>query len=115
MFFYNPRLKMLARKLRREMTDTERLLWSRLRGKQLKDKQFYRQRIIGNYIVDFYCPGAKLIIEVNGGQHNTEKGIEKDKSRDRYLAGQGFKVLRFSDTEVLRETEAVVESIYMSI
>jgi len=115
MLFYNPRLKRLSQKLRKEMTDAERLLWSRLRLKQLKEKQFYRQRIIGNYIVDFYCPGAKLVIEVDGGQHYTDTGIEKDKSRDGYLEGRGFKVLRFSDIEVLNEIEAVVESIYVNI
>ncbi len=115
MLFYNTKLKMLSRKLRKEMTDAERLLWSRLRGKQLKELQVYRQRIIGNYIVDFYCPKAKLVIEVDGGQYHTDKGIEKDIVRDRYLEKSGLRVLRFSDTEVLKDIEAVVESIYGNI
>lgn len=115
MLFYNTKLKMLSRKLRKEMTDAERLLWSRLRGKQLKELQVYRQRIIGNYIVDFYCPKAKLVIEVDGGQHHTDKGIEKDIVRNRYLEKSGLRVLRFSDTEVLKDIEAVVESIYGNI
>lgn len=115
MLFYNTKLKKLSRKLRNEMTDAERRLWSRLRGRQLKELQVYRQRIIGNYIVDFYCPKAKLIIEVDGSRHYTNEGIEKDTNRDGYLEKQGFKVLRFSDTEVLKDIEAVVESIYEKI
>lgn len=115
MLFYNTKLKMLSRKLRKEMTDAERLLWSRLGGKQLKELQVYRQRIIGNYIVDFYCPKEKLVIEVDGGQHYTDEGIEKDTGRDGYLEKQGLRVLRFSDTEVLKDIEAVVESIYGNI
>jgi very-short-patch-repair endonuclease len=66
------------------MTDAERLLWSKLRRKQIKTFQFYRQRIIGNYIVDFYCPKGKLIIEVDGGQHYSEEGNRKDKAREDY-------------------------------
>ena len=71
------------------MTDSERKLWSKIRRKQLKGFQFLRQRPIGNYIVDFSCPEAKLVIEVDGGQHFTETGIEKDNSRDKYLNSLG--------------------------
>jgi very-short-patch-repair endonuclease len=67
MLFYNTKLKKYSQELRKNMTDAERLLWSKLRRKQVKNFQFYRQRIIGNYIVDFYCPSSKLIIEVDGG------------------------------------------------
>ncbi len=79
MLSYNKSLKQISRNLRRNMTDTEMLLWSKLRGKQLKGYQFYRQKIIGNYIADFYCPiplspplakGEEGgFIEVDGGQH----------------------------------------------
>ena len=68
MLSYNKSLTQLSRNLRRNMTDAERLLWSKIRSKQLKGFQFYRQKIIGNYIVDFYCPKSKLVIEVDGGQ-----------------------------------------------
>ena len=61
------------------------LLWSKLRGKQLKGYQFYRQKIIGKYIADFYCPKSKLVIEVDGGQHYSAEGKEKDKKRDEYM------------------------------
>ena len=94
------------------MTDAEKLLWLRLRARQLKGRQFYRQRIIGNYIVDFYCPKANLIIEIDGGQHYTEEGIKKDKMRDKYMREQGYKILRFSDREILENLAGVIEKIY---
>ena len=83
-----------------------------MRNRQLKGKQVYRQKIIGDYIVDFYCPNAKLIIEVDGGQHYTEEGLRKDKIRDAYIEKQGFKVIRFSDVDVLSNIESVIETIY---
>ncbi len=67
MLSYNKSLKQFSRNLRKNMTDAERLLWSRIRRKQLKRLQFYSQKIIGNYIVDFYCPELKLVIEIDGG------------------------------------------------
>lgn len=97
------------------MTDAERLLWSKLKRKQLKGKQFYRQRIISDYIVDFYCPKANMIIEIDGGQHYTEEGLKKDKMRDEYMKGQGFKVLRFSDKEVFKNLKGVIEKIYENL
>ncbi len=79
------------------MTDAERLLWSKIRGKQLKGFQFYRQKIIGNYIADFFCPKSKLVIEVDGGQHYSAEGKEKDRMRNDYMKRTGITVLRFSD------------------
>jgi len=93
------------------MTDAERLLWSRVRRKQLNDRQFYRQKTIGNYIVDFYCPSAKLVVEVDGGQHYTEDGKAKDKKRSQYLQDLGFTVLRFSNIDVLKNIDGVVARI----
>jgi very-short-patch-repair endonuclease len=97
------------------MTDAERLLWARVRGKQLKGVQFYRQKPLGNYIVDFYCSAAKLVVEVDGGQHYAVEGIERDAIRERYLMGLGLKVLRFSNIEVLKNIDAVVQVIYDNI
>ncbi len=94
------------------MTNAEKLLWSKLRRKQLKGLQIYRQRIIGNYIVDFYCPGSNLIMEIDGGQHFTKEGIKDDTIRDEYLYKKGFKVLRFSDKEVFDNLDGVIERIY---
>ncbi|MBI4743931.1 MAG: endonuclease domain-containing protein [Actinobacteria bacterium] len=115
MLFYNIKLKEYSRRLRADMTDAEKLLWSKLRRKQLKGFQMYRQRIIGNYIVDFYCPKANLIIEIDGGQHYTGEGIKKDKIRDDYIKKQGIKVLRFSDKEVFGNINGVIEMIYENL
>jgi len=112
MFLYNTKLKRYSRELRKNMTDAERLLWSKLRRKQLRNCQFYRQRIIGSYIVDFYCPKAKLIIEVDGGQHYNEEGNRRDKAREDYLKKLGMKILRIPDTEVFKNIEGVIEKIY---
>jgi len=97
------------------MTDAEKLLWSKVRGKQIKNAQFYRQKIIGNFIVDFYCPKARLVIEVDGGQHYEKAGIKKDKNRDKYLQSLGLKVLRFTNIEVLKNIEGAFDKIYNEI
>ena len=90
------------------MTDAERLLWSKIRNRQLKGYRFYRQKIVGNYIVDFYCPKALLIIEVDGSQHYSSEGIRKDKIRDGYMNSLGLGVLRFSDRDVFTNIEGVM-------
>jgi very-short-patch-repair endonuclease len=110
--YYNSKLKNTARTLRKNMTDTERLLWSRIRRKQLKKYQFYRQKTIGNYIVDFYCPSAKLIIELDGSQHYGEKGLRKDEIRDEYLRRLGFQVIRFPSTEIFSNIDGIVSEIF---
>ena len=112
---YEGKLKDFSRELRTHMTDAEKALWIKLRRKQLKGHQFYRQKIIGDYIVDFYCPGARLVIEVDGGQHYGPEEMAKDCVRDEYLREQGLEVLRFSDREVLVECESVLEKIYANL
>lgn len=112
MLFYNTKLKKYSQELRKNITDAERLLWSRLRRKQLNNFQFYRQRIIGDYIVDFYCPRSKLIIEVDGGQHYQDEGDRRDKVRDDYMKNLGMRILRVSDREVLQNLNGVVERVY---
>ena len=109
---FNKKIKTLARKLRKNMTEAESFLWQRIRRKQLKGRQFYRQKNIGDYIVDFYCPSAKLIVELDGGQHYTEEGVNTDQIRDKYLENLGFSVLRFSDREVFKNIEGVLEGIF---
>jgi very-short-patch-repair endonuclease len=115
MLLYDVKLKEFSQLLRKNMADAEKLLWSKLRRKQLKGSQIYRQRIIDDYIVDFYCPKADLIIEIDGSQHYTDEGINKDKIRDNFLKIQGFKVLRFSDKEVFENLKGVVEKIYENL
>jgi very-short-patch-repair endonuclease len=112
---YNANLKEAARYLRKNMTESERKLWSRLRGKQVLGVQFYRQKPIGNFIVDFFAPKAKLVVEVDGSQHGEVDNRRRDEQRDEYLANRGIKVLRFNSREVLSATDSVVNSIYRSI
>ncbi len=112
---YDPGLKGKGRALRRNLTDSENALWSRLRRKQLEGVQFYRQKPIGRYIVDFYAPSAQLVIEVDGSQHLLEDHRKSDRERDEYLAGMGLTVLRFDSRQVLNETAGVVEVIFRMI
>jgi very-short-patch-repair endonuclease len=112
MLRYGNRLKLNARQLRKNMTQSERILWERLRRKRTLGVQFYRQKPIGNYIVDFFAPKAKLVVEVDGSQHMKVSEALKDKHRDEYLTNHGLMMLRFSDLEVLKETEGVMEVIF---
>ena len=108
---YNTNLTKYSQNLRCDPTDAERKLWSKLRLKQLNGCQFYRQRAIGNYIVDFCCPALKLVIEVDGSQHYSDTGIKADMLRDDYLQSCGLKVLRFNDYDVLTNISGVIENI----
>ncbi len=112
---YNSKLREFSQELRRNMTQAERLLWSRLRKRQPKGLQVYRQRIIGEYIVDFYCPKSRLVIEVDGGQHFTDGGREGDQIRDKYLNSLGLRVLRFSDREVFENLEGVMGRVFENL
>lgn len=101
------RLTGLARKLRRDMTDAERRLWSRLRAKQL-GVQFTRQHPIGDFIVDFACRGLRLAIECDGGQHSDSL---TDEGRTEIIEAHGYRVIRFWNNEILQNTDGVVEAI----
>jgi very-short-patch-repair endonuclease len=109
---YNKNLKPHSRQLRKNMTDAERLLWSKIRGKQLKGLQVYRQKPMDRFIVDFYCPKANLVIELDGGQHYGERIRRRDDLRDRYMKSVGLRVLRFSDREVFENMTGVLEKIW---
>jgi BirA family biotin operon repressor/biotin-[acetyl-CoA-carboxylase] ligase len=98
------RLTSVARKLRREPTDAAKRLWSRLRAKQL-GVQFTREFQIGNAIADFACRRAKLVIEVDGGQHNDSPS---DEMRTRTIESLGYRVIRFWNHDVLENTDGVV-------
>ncbi|HXY75240.1 MAG TPA: DUF559 domain-containing protein [Dehalococcoidales bacterium] len=115
MLIYKGELKPISRTLRKNMTDAERKLWSVICANKLEGYHFTRQKIIGNYIVDFYCYKAKLVIEVDGSQHYTDKGLGKDKIRDKFLQDNGLKVLRFNDYDVLTNLEGVVYSILQNL
>ena len=103
--------QIFAKQLRRNMTDAEKLLWYRLRGHRLNGMKFKRQQPLGNYIVDFVCFEAKVVVEVDGGQHLDSK---QDRQRDAWLRSQGFEVLRFWNNEVLEQADAVLERICQS-
>jgi len=106
-------MKHLARALRQRQTDAEKILWSRLRNRQLEGCKFRRQQVIGVYIADFLCLDPKLVIELDGGQH--AERTAQDSRRTRYLQSLGFRVLRFWNHEVLREPDAVLEVILAAI
>ena len=106
-------MKHLARALRQRQTDAEKVLWGRLRNRQLEGCKFRRQQVIGTYIVDFLCLDPKLVIELDGGQHAECK--EQDNRRTRYLQSLGFRVLRFWNHEALREPDAVLEVIHAAL
>ena len=99
----------IARSLRQNLTDAEQRLWSQVRRRQLEGFRFRRQVPLGPYVVDFACLAARLVIEVDGGQHGLR--AEKDAARTSWLEANGFHVLRFWNNEVLGNTEGVLETI----
>ena len=103
------RATLRARELRRNITDAEAKLWSRLRDRQLLGTKFRRQVPIGSFIADFCCRNPKLVVEVDGGHHAAHAA--QDASRTRISAEHGYNVLRFWDDEVLKDTEGVLEAI----
>jgi len=106
---YDPRLKERARELRKNMTIAEKKLWNGyLRRHEL---MFCRQRPIDYFIVDFYCSRAKLVIEIDGDSHYSEFGKGYDADRSAVLEGYGLRVIRFSNEDVLKSFEGVVEEI----
>ena len=105
-------LRDTARALRKRSTDTEAYLWRHLRNRQMQDFKFCRQQPIGRYVVDFISLEKKLIIEVDGGQHDSNPD---DKMRDEWLRDEGYKVLRFWDNEVFSNLEGVLETIRDSL
>ena len=105
------RVRVRARQLRRSATEAERALWQRLRDRQLAGYKFRRQHPIGGYFADFACVEAKLVIELDGGQHFEPAAMAVDARRTAELSAHGFHVLRFNDREVLAERDAVVTGI----
>ena len=97
-----------ARELRSRSTDAELKLWNRLRARALNGHKFVRQAPIGSFVVDFICRERRLIVEVDGGQHSTSTA---DATRDKWLTDHRYRVLRFWNNDVLRNTEGVLETI----
>lgn len=103
------RINRHASRLRREMTDAERRLWSRLRGRRLEGWKFRSQHSIGPYVADFLCWDARLIVEVDGGQHDEMA----DGDRTAFLRGQGYRVVRFWNNDVLGNIDGVLERLLL--
>ena len=102
-----------AQDLRQHSTDAEQALWRRLRNRQLAGYKFRRQVPIGKYIVDFVCLERKVVIEVDGGQH--QEHVSYDTARTTWLESQGFQVLGFWNHEVLTDVEAVQEALLVAL
>jgi very-short-patch-repair endonuclease len=109
--YYNAKLKERARQLRNHSTRAEIRLWLHLKCKKVMGCDFHRQKPIGNYIADFYCPKVQLVIEVDGYTHNFEEVIKKDRKKQDYLENLGITVLRFRDEEVIEDIDSVLRRI----
>ena len=111
----DPRLKRFARELRAELTEAERLLWRKLRDRRFEAWKFRRQTPIAGYIIDFYCLKAKLVIELDGGQHGTPEGEAYDARPTAKLEELGLRVIRFWDNEMLTNPEGVMLAIFEAL
>ena len=109
----NPLLTENAQRLRKEMTKEEKHLWYDFL--KVLPVNVNRQKVIGSYIVDFYCAEARLVIELDGAQHYSLEGIEKDRERDRYLNSRGLTVLRYTNRQLRRKFKDVCSDIYFHI
>jgi very-short-patch-repair endonuclease len=111
--FYNPKLTERAKELRKNATFAERLLWKRLRSRQLLGYQFMRQKPINNYIADFYCSKLHLVIEIDGQTHSEKE--KYDKHRENYLKDLGLTVIRFDGYYIINHIDDALESIVLEI
>src|SRR5467141_288178 len=109
------KLRSNARALRKNSTDAERLLWSELRDHRLNGASFRRQVPIGSYIADFMCHAAKLVIELDGGQHFSDGQEASDARRSATIEARGFRVLRFSNHDVMANRAGVLETIAAAV
>jgi len=104
-----------ARRLRAKSTPTELLLWKRLRSIETAGTHFRRQVPIGPYVADFACMAARLVIELDGSQHNTDAQRAKDDQRTRWLESEGFRVIRFWNNDLTTNMDGVLEKVYAAL
>jgi very-short-patch-repair endonuclease len=104
-----------ARYLRRNQTNAERKLWVYLRELKQEGFHFRRQCPVGPYVADFLCYSVRVVVEVDGGQHGTSEGIEHDRRRDEWFVKNGYRVLRYWNSDVLANTEGVMETILSAL
>ena len=107
---YNPKLKTRAQKLRKAGILSEVLFWNKVKNKQFLGLDFHRQKIIGNYIVDFYCSALNLVVEIDGISHNFKD--KNDVDRDEYLKSLGLDIVRFQDIEIKKNIDEVFDGFY---
>ena len=113
---YNDKtLKTRRRELRVNQTETEKIIWQKLRNRQINNIKFFRQYSIGAYIVDFYCSELRLVIELDGYQHNEENSFEFDKIREKFMESLDIKTIRFSNSDVLTNLDGVMEKIWREV
>ena len=104
-----------ARKLRANTTPHERMLWRALKELPLEGTHFRRQAPIGPYVVDFLCPARRLVIELDGGHHNDDDHARRDRERQHWLEKEGYRVVRFWNSEVTTDLAAVLERVYVEL
>jgi len=104
-----------AKKLRANTTPHERILWRALKEIPIEGSHFRRQAPIGRYVVDFFCPAKRLIIELDGGHHNEDDTTKRDIERQRWLESEGYRVVRFWNSEINSDLTAVLERIYVEL
>ncbi|HSX25195.1 MAG TPA: endonuclease domain-containing protein [Candidatus Andersenbacteria bacterium] len=109
--FNGPKTKQTRRNLRKKFTEPEDRLWYYLRARRLNGLKFRRQYAIGRYIVDFYCPELRLIIEVDGDSHFTDEAKAYDEEREQYLKAHNLQIIRFTNDEVLQNIKSVIDRI----
>ena len=108
----NPQLLQFAKAMRHVATDAENLLWQRFRAKRFMELKFRRQQVIEPYIVDFYCHEIGLVIELDGGQHNTEDDRAYDVERTQFLETLGLTVVQYWNSDVLGRVDVVLEDLW---
>ncbi|MFW2080487.1 endonuclease domain-containing protein [Acinetobacter guillouiae] len=108
----NPKLLEYAKSMRHDATDAEHLMWQLLRAQRFMNLKFRRQHVIEPYIVDFYCHELDLVVELDGGQHNTDVGVANDSERTQFLEALGVKVIRYWNDDVLNQTEVVLADLW---
>ena|SRR5213080_1523334 len=101
----------MVRDLRKQQTSAERVMWQLLRNRQILGFKFRRQHQFGDYIADFYCHEARLVVECDGSVHSPNEQWHHDQNRDAYLIGQGLRVLRFANEQILNDTQKVLAEI----
>src|SRR5262249_12717797 len=105
----------VGKKLRANTTPHERMLWRALKELPVEGTHFRRQAPIGPYVVDFFCPARQLIVELDGGHHNEDDEGPRDRVRQNWLEQEGYRVIRFWNSEISRDLNAVLERIYVEL